>query len=280
MAVAECLHFRKAADRLFITQPGLSRQIKQLEGELGVSLFKRSTKSVVLSEEGEILREKLSVWIRDMEDFNLGLKDRGRSIGGTIRLGYVGGAMHSHLPDEIAKFLKKHSVVKFHLTELDNATQIAQLLSRHIDVAFVRQNQVPKELHILPFKKETFSLVLPKSHTINQKNFKSLSQVKNEEFIFFNREYSPSYYERIMSIFEDCGFSPMINHRSVHATTIFRLVENGFGLSIVPTSLKTGYDMNIKFIELKNIQQQAVLFMAWRKDTSSVAVKKFIEHIS
>jgi DNA-binding transcriptional LysR family regulator len=83
-----------------------------------------------------------------------------------------------------------------------------------------------------------------------------------------------------MSIFEDCGFSPMINHRSVHATTIFRLVENGFGLSIVPTSLKTGYDMNIKFIELKNILQQAVLFMTWRKDTTSVAVKKFIEHIS
>jgi DNA-binding transcriptional LysR family regulator len=80
-----------------------------------------------------------------------------------------------------------------------------------------------------------------------------------------------------MSMFEDCGYSPNISHTSVHATTIYRLVENNFGVAIVPTSLKLGYDMNIKFIELKNVPQRAVLSLAWNKENRNPMLGHFLD---
>ena len=74
------------------------------------------------------------------------------------------------------------------------------------------------------------------------------------------------YYDTIMSICEDAGFTPKVSHKSVHALTIFKLVENGLGIAIVPTTLQYGFKMNVKFIELKKIKQKAVLSVAWKTD--------------
>ena len=79
-----------------------------------------------------------------------------------------------------------------------------------------------------------------------------------------------------MSMFEDCGFSPHVSHTSVHATTIYRLVENNFGVAIVPSSLKLGYNMDVKFIELKNITQRAVLSIAWNKENRNPMLMHFL----
>ena len=77
-------------------------------------------------------------------------------------------------------------------------------------------------------------------------------------------------------MFEDCGFSPKVSHTSVHAAAIYRLVENNFGVAIIPTSLKLGYDMNIKFIELKNIQQRAILSIAWNTENRNPMLSNFL----
>ena len=159
---------------------------------------------------------------------------------------------------------------------MDNNRQINDLLGNKIDIGFVRLNEVPKALSLRPVFDETFSLVLPKNHALNSRNFTSLNQLKEEQFIFFEKAYSPSYHEKVMSMFEDCGFSPTISHTSVHATTIYRLVENSFGVAIVPSSLKLGYNMNIKFIELKNVPQRAVLSLAWNKENRNPMLGHFL----
>ncbi len=277
LAVAEELHFRKAADKLYISQPGLSRQIKQMEEHLGVLLFERNNKTVSLTPAGLYLKKELRLVLKNIDDITAQAKMLTEGKEGIINLGYVGAAMQNVIPNLMLSLRKMHPKLRFNLAETNNAAQVNALLSQQIDLGFVRLNQVPKELRIEPVWRETFSLVLPEDHPINEKNFKDLSQLAAEPFIFFDKSYSSIYHARVMSIFEAAGFSPNISHNTVHANTIFRLVENKFGISIVPTSLQLGYQLKIKFIELKKIPQRAVLFMAWNPKSRNPALGKLLD---
>lgn len=277
LAVAEDLHFRKAADKLFISQPGLSKQIKQLEDDLGVKLFERHNRKVKLTKTGEYLKEAVTKNLKNLESILNHAKLLDDGVEGNLRLGYVGSAMHEVIPKLLLGFSESHPNVVFSLNEMDNKRQIKSLLEQDIDLGFVRTNRVPKGLEILPVFEDTFSLVLPKSHKLDESNFKDLSQLEDEPFILFDTSYSESYHEVVMQIFDDFGFSPQISHYTVNAGSIFRLVENNLGVSIVPTTLKLGYDMDIKFIELKNIPQRTILRAVWSKENTNPSLKSIVE---
>ena len=277
LAVAEELHFKNAADKLFISQPGLSKQIKEMEGHLGFKLFERNNRNVMLTAAGKYLKKEITWLITHNDGIIRHAKHIATGNEGEIHLGYVGSAMQTIIPKLLIQFRNKYPSIHFSLQEMDNNKQINDLLGNKIDIGFVRLNEVPKALSLRPVFDETFSLVLPKNHALNSRNFTSLNQLKNEQFIFFEKAYSPSYHEKVMSMFEDCGYSPNISHTSVHATTIYRLVENNFGVAIVPTSLKLGYDMNIKFIELKNVPQRTVLSLAWNKENRNPMLGHFLD---
>ena len=277
LAVAEELHFRKAAERLYISQPGLSRQIRQMEKKLNIQLFERNNKKVQLTVAGIYLRDETRLVLKHLEKITEHAKMLNRGMEGMVEIGYVGSAMQNVIPELLIKFKKEHPNIQFGLKELDNFQQIDQLLLEKIDVGFVRLNEVPPELNIREVYKETFSVVLPEDHPMDAAHFKSLAQLKDETFVFFEKSYSPIYYSRVMSIFEESGFSPKVSHTTVHANTIFRLVENNFGISIVPTSLKLGYNLKVKFIELKEIPQKAILFMSWKKNNRNPILDKLLE---
>ena len=131
------------------------------------------------------------------------------------------------------------------LTELPNQVQIDRVRNDTLDIGFIRSMRLPNGLEKKHVFKETFSLVLPISHELNQQNFRSVKQLQEESFILFSSQYSHGYFEKIMSIFEDQGFSPKVAHQSVHANTIFRLVEQNLGIGIVPTSLTHGFALNL-----------------------------------
>jgi DNA-binding transcriptional LysR family regulator len=120
---------------------------------------------------------------------------------------------------------------------------------------------------------DSFAVVLPEDHQLNQNNFKDIGQLKTENFIMFSSDYSPLYYKKIMSICHDQGFEPKISHKSVHAQTIFKLVEAGLGVAIIPSALQHGYDLGVKFITLKNIRQKAVLSVLWKKDNQNLLLQ-------
>ena len=163
---------------------------------------------------------------------------------------------------------------------MDNKKQIDNLLSNDIDIGFVRLDRVPRGLAIKPILEEYFCLVLPKNHPVNENNFKGLYQLKNESFILFDPSYSSSYYEKVMQIFDDSDFTPIVTHNTIHAASIYKLVENNFGLSIIPKSLQHGYDMNVKFIELKNIPQRTTLSVVWDKNNKNPVLKSLLNNIT
>lgn len=266
IAVAENLHFRKAAEQLFISQPGLSRQIQQLEENIGVTLFERHNRKVELTTAGSYLYNEVDILLKNLKSIihHTQLVDTGHE--GNLRLGYVGSAMHSTIPKMFLTIREHYPKVLFDLKEMDNKEQIKGLLSFDIDLGFVRLERVPKQLELLPLFTETFSLVLPIDHHITEENFKGLSELVDEKFILFDPSYSESYYEKVMRLFDEAGFAPQIAHQTIHASSIYRLVENNFGVSIVPSSLQSGYDMNVKFIELKQTTERTTLSLVWNQE--------------
>jgi len=280
LAVAKELHFRRAAEQLYISQPGLSRQIKQMEEELGIRLFERHNRKVELTKAGKYLQIELSKQLQHFDDIINHAKLLNDGIEGKLKLAYVGSAMQSLIPDILLKFRETNPNVLINLKEIDNKRQIQALLKHEIDVGFVRMERVPKALEIQAAQEETFSLVLPANHPIDASNFKSLRQFKDEQFILFDSSYSDSYYEKVMQIFDDSSFVPTVSHSTVNASSIYRLVENNFGISIVPTSLQYGFNLKIKFIELTNIVQRTTLKIVWNKNNTNPVLQSFINAIN
>ena len=277
LAVAEELHFRKAADRLFISQPGLSRQIKQMETELGVQLFERHNRKVSLTQAGVYLKYEYQSIIKSLDKVQKHAQLLHKGKEGELKIGYIGSAMHKIIPTFLLAIKKVYPNIHINLQEMDNQVQTSGILDHNIDIGFVRMDRVLRGVEIRPIFEETFSLVLPKSHPINKNNFKDLSQLKDEPFIMFDSSYSPSYYEKVMQIFDEAGFSPIISHNSVKANTIYRLIENNLGGAIVPTSLKEGYDLNIKFIELNKIEHRTTLQLVWSKANPNPVLANVLE---
>jgi DNA-binding transcriptional LysR family regulator len=273
-AVAEELHYRKAAEKLFISQPGLSRQIKQMEAILDAQLFVRSKKKVSLTAAGEYLKGELEFVLNHLDITKKQLKLINEGSSGELRIGFLGSAMQSVLPKLLVKLGKDQPNIKTSLDELSNLAQVNAILKDRLDLGFVRLARVPKELEIQPVFEDTFSIVLPKNHKLDEKSFRGMKQLKDESFVLFSKDYSPLYFDKVMSICEDVGFTPKVSHKSVHAQTIFTLVENNLGIAIIPTSLQYGFKMKVKFIELKRIRQRAQLSVIWKRDNRNPVLEQ------
>lgn len=277
LAVAQELHYRKAAERLFISQPGLSRQIKQLEEQLGVQLFDRNKKRVSLTQSGAYLKKETEYMLGYLDGVvdKISLIDKG--LEGEVRIGFVGSAMQNVIPTLILKSNDQYPDIHFALEEMSNQRQIQAIQNNQIDIGFVRLNAVPEGLMLTPVYEDLFALVLPVDHWLNKDKFDNLKQVEDESFIFFSSDYSSTYYEKIMSIFSDAGFKPRVSHKSVHANTIFRLVESKLGVAVVPLALSLGVDLGIKFLPLDRIPQRAVLSRVWKANNNNAAVQRILD---
>ncbi|WP_057937294.1 LysR family transcriptional regulator [Algoriphagus resistens] len=275
-AVAEELNFRKAAERLFISQPGLSRQIKQLEGILEVQLFERDQKHVELTAAGAYLKDEVDFVLNHLELTRNQLKLIASGKIGELRIGFLGSASNQILPDLLAKLNANQPLVSTSLEELSNSVQVEMIEKDKLDLGFVRLASVPSDLEMKVVLRDSFSLVVPKDHPIQEQEFIGVNQFRDESFVLFSSDYSNLYYEQIIGICRDAGFSPRIRHKSVHALTIFKLVENGMGVAIVPTSLKEGYELNVRFMQIPNIPQFTELSAIWKAENRNPALKRVL----
>ena len=275
-AVAEELNYRKAASRLFISQPGLSRQIKLLEEELEVQLFERDQTGVDLTPAGAYFKQEVDFVLNHLESTQQQLKAIASGKMGELRIGFLGSASNRVLPELLKKLNENFPLISTSLEELSNSAQVEMIQKDKLDLGFVRLASVPEDLEMKPVFRDSFSLVVPENHPVKQSDFQSVGQFQDESFILFSSDYSNYYYEQIMGICRDAGFMPKIRHKSVHALTIFRLVENGLGVAIVPTSLKEGYDLKVRFMEIPGIPQFTELSVIWKPENRNPTLGRVI----
>jgi DNA-binding transcriptional LysR family regulator len=277
LTLAEELHFRKAAEKLFIVQPALTKQIQDLEKELGTILFERNKRTVRLSAAGLYFKEQIAKIFQDLEDAKkkVGLIEKG--VKGEIRIGYVGSCIHTFLPDLLSKLHDNYPEIQTYLSEMTSASQLLAIQKGELDVAFLRNPPVSKKYEQRLIFKENFSLIVPKNHFITPKKFKNIKQLANEKFILPTKSDGEMYHALQWSICEDAGFSPQIAHETVHGYTTIKLVEKGLGVSLLPTSFQTETHAAIQFIELKNIPQKAEITAVWRAENPNLSLSFFLD---
>lgn len=278
--LAEELHFRKAAERLFIAQPGLSRQIKQLEENYQVTLFERNKRNVSLTEAGAYLFDEVKELFRHMDQIETQLQSLANGKISTLKLGFIGSAVQTILPQLLVTLKQKQPDIELSLHELANEIQLNLIQKKELDFGFVRLTATPIGLHSLPIHTEHFSLVLPNNHPMLEQEKPDLYQLKNESFILFSKNYSHSYYDLVMSIFQDHQFTPKVTLRTVNALTIFNMVAQGLGVAIVPASLKNGYQVDVRFLELDSLAQRTTLSLVWNAENRNPGIPFVLDIIA
>ena len=253
LAVAEELNFTKASEKLFISQPPLSRQIIELEEELQAKLFIRNNKKVELTEAGKYFEKEVKVLFQDLERISIKTKKISKNVSGEFRIAYS-SSIYSSVISELIKHLKlQFPYVNFKLFEISTTKQIDALEQGKIEMGIIRSPIKSPKIQSHLWFQDGFSIVFNKNN-IQLKSEKEILNLKDETFVFFNKDYAPHYHEVLLELCAFYGFTPKIIHEANNINSIVQLVKNGLGISIVPSNVaKNNQDPEIGFIELKKV---------------------------
>lgn len=279
-AVAEHLHFRNAAASLFISQPPLSRQIRELEEELGVQLFLRNNKRVVLTEAGKYFASSVDTLFAQLEESkNITRQIHLAADSGELKIGYISSVYQPHLAEILKSLRQVFPFIKTSLYERPTIKQIEALEQGKLDVGILRAPVHSDKLEVQTLFFDPFMVVVPSSGKIFSDTATLADFIKDKPFIFFNKEYAPHYHDKLVEICHRLGFKPDITHEVNNVHSILQLVEAGLGVSILPLSLKQQYaGLQLSFAELKDIPVTTEVVLAYKKSNLNAALKWFIEN--
>jgi DNA-binding transcriptional LysR family regulator len=275
LAVSEERHFGRAAQRLRIAQPPLSRQIQALETELGFSLFDRSRRRVELTPAGATLDAHAR---RVFEVLDLGLNEARRTAAGQvgrIAVGYVSSVALSGLPELLLAFRSRSPGVEVVLRELSPHEQVDALRAQRIDVGFLRGPVEDEKLASRRVRREPIVAALPAGHRHDARSRLDLALLAQEPFVSFPRQRCPVFYDALQRLCHDAGFSPRIVQEAPHLD-IVSLVAAGFGVALVPGSLRHTGRPGVVFRSILGAPETE-LRVAWRPDDTSPVLRDFLD---
>ena len=253
LAVAEELNFTKASEKLFISQPPLSRQIMELEEELQARLFNRNNKKVELTEAGKYFEKEVKDLFQNLELISVKTKKIADNVSGEFRIAYISSIYSSVISDLIKHLKEQFPYVNFKLFEISTTKQILALEQGKIDLGIIRSPIKSPKIKAQLWFKDGFSVVYNKS-LIQIKSEEEIPKLKDETFVFFNKDYAPHYHDVLLELCAFYDFEPQVVHESNNINSIVQLVKNGLGVSIVPSNIaKNNQDAEIGFIELKKV---------------------------
>ncbi|MFD0749546.1 LysR family transcriptional regulator [Mucilaginibacter calamicampi] len=275
--VAQHLHFRNAADALFISQPPLSRQIKELEEELGARLFTRNNKRVALTDAGKYFLAQVHTILASLEESKHTVKQIHEAESGDLKIGYISSLYQPHMAGVLKAMRINFPHVKTSLYERPTVKQIEALEQGKLDVGILRAPVHSDKLKVHSLFFDPFMVVMPSGNG-RFKNYEELAaQIKNKPFIFFNKEYAPHYHSCLLEICNRLGFSPTIVHEANNVHSILQLVEAGLGISILPLSVKNE-NASLSFIPLDKIPVKTEVVLAYRPGPGNTALNWFVKN--
>jgi DNA-binding transcriptional LysR family regulator len=275
VALAETLHFGRAAERLHVSQPALSKRIRKLEARIGGPLLVRRYRDVRLTEAGRLMAERGRQLLRESES-TVALSQRAaRGEAGRLRIGFGIASILGLLPDVLLRFRESHPGVHLHLRDMSTPDQIAALAAGEIDVGFVRLPVANQRLVVQPILDERLVLAIgPRSGWRPQLGLRSVS---SEPFILIARSRSASFYDHALSVCAAAGFAPRIVQEANELFTVVSLVGAGLGVSLVPRSAALMQLPGVRYREVRLPEAAWNIGVAWHRDASGVTlVQRFI----
>ncbi len=234
LAVAETLHFSRAAAQLGMAQPPLSQQIKSLERILGFPLFDRTTRGVRLTKVGQYFRERARDTIAKIRDDVEMARRLGSGQEGILTVGFSGSVMLTTLPKAIERYRRMYPRIELRLRELVTAEQMPSLLDGTLDLGFLRDGEPREGLSIESILRERFIAVLPARHKLAGSATIRPGDLRNERFVLFARRMGPLAFDRTVACCEAEGFHPNLVQEAPQWPTVVRLVAAGSGISLAP----------------------------------------------
>ncbi len=277
VAVAEELHFGRAAQRLGMAQPPLSQQIRRLEQELGVQLLQRSKRRVQLTEPGRAFLDEARKVIAQVGIAVAVAQRASRGEVGRLAIGFLGAATFSLLPAILKVFRQRYPGVEIELHELKSSELIQSLHQGRIHVGLVRMPVNDELLSVEPILQEKLVVALPEHHLLAEKPRVDFRDLAGEAFLLPPRQLAPGFYEQLAELSQRAGFSLRIGAEASQLQTILNLVAAGMGITVVPESVMQMGGRGVVFKRLPEPEPTMEIAVAWRRDDPSQVLQSFLE---
>lgn len=276
VAVAEELHFGRAARRLHLAQPPLSQQIRSLEEKLGVRLFHRTSRRVELTAEGRIFLDHARLVLGQANRAVEMVRAVGRGDGGRLTIGFVASALYTIVPAILRDFNRLHAKVEIRCFEMTPTRQAEALRQREIDVGFVRTFVNEPDLVSKLLVNESLILALPSEHPRAGDGHVRMAHLAMEPFVFITRACAPTYYDALMTICREAGFTPRVAQDANEWQTVLALVAAGLGVAFVPASLRNWQRPGVAYLDLRPRTGDVPLNLVWRSEQPQPLVDAFV----
>jgi DNA-binding transcriptional LysR family regulator len=279
VAVAEELHFGRAAQRLHLAQPPLSQQIRKLEDLLGYALFARTSRSVNLTQAGKALLQRAQRTLRNVQRDIDETRSIGRGDVGSLHVGFIGSAMLTTLPSILRSYRTAYPQVRLHLHESFTSMVIDGLENGTLDAGILRDADPVEGFEVITILSEPFVGVLPATHPVAKQKSLSISSLRDDPFVYYPRSAGTRAYEKPLTLCEEHGFRPQIVQEASHWLTILRLIAAGQGVSIAPACVRQIASPDVVCLPLRGAKAVSTIELAWLAGDVRPIVQRF-RHIA
>ncbi|MCY1292757.1 HTH-type transcriptional regulator BenM [compost metagenome] len=276
VAVAEELHFGRAAARLFISQPALSFDIKKLEEQLGIQLLQRNNKSVRLTAAGQVLLEEARNLLLQVEQARRLTLRSAQGALGQLRVGFVSSMLYRGLPRAVAAFERSFPGMEVVLQEMNSAEQAQALQRGQIDIGFVHRGTLPAGIVSQLLIADPFVCCLPPGHRLAERTRIDLAELQDDAFILFPRPAAPHYHDLIIARCVAAGFSPQIRHEARLWQTIVAMVAQGMGVALLPETLCRAWCHEVRCVEIEQPGALSEIHAILAEENPPEAARQFL----
>jgi DNA-binding transcriptional LysR family regulator len=280
IAVAEELHFGRAAQVLGISQPPLSQQIQALEHEVGARLFERTNRRVELSEAGRLFLAEARLVLAQVD--KAADVARRAQLGqlGELKIGFTSSApFNSSIPQAIFAFRQAFPAVHLALQEMSSKEVAEALVDESVQVGIMRPLPLPESLVAVELFREPLVAIIRADHplAVGSEKGLELSALAAEPFVFFPRSYGSGLYAQLINLARQAGFSPLITQEAGEAMTIIGLVAAGLGVTVLPASYQRMRIDGVVYRTLLDAEANTAVWLVQRRDQHSAMAKAFVE---
>jgi len=278
VAVAQEMHFTRAAAQLGIGQPPLSQQIQQLERELGATLFLRLPRGIELTEAGEQFLEDARAILAAATRAAERAHHLGQGQSGNVSIGFTSSSVfHPALARALRAYRDRYPQVQVQLREGNTGSLLEWLRSGEVDVAFLRQPfTLGEDFRADRVVDEPMLVALPTNHAMARARGLTLAALRDEDFVLYPRPIGSGLYDTILAACQQAGFTPRIAQEAPQMASVISLVAAGFGISLVPASMRHVHTEGVRFLPLRGPAPRALLDLAYRRHSPSQAARNAV----
>jgi len=275
VAVAEELHFGRAAERLNLAQPPLSQQIRRLEALVGCPLLLRTSRSVRLTPAGVAFLERARRTLQHVQEDVQEARSIGQGTRGVLRLGFAGSVILTVLPHLLRSYRTQTPGVELRLNESFTAQVVAGLLNGDLDAGIVRDADPTPGVSLEPMFSEAYVAVLPADHPAAGQASVPVTVLRGEPLIYYPRTAGIRAFEKPLSVCEAHGFRPVVAQEASQWLTILRLVDAGLGVSLAPACVGQIAPPGVVCLPLQGVTLRSEVQFAQREGEARVLVQDF-----